>query len=231
VSDSIRGIPVAEDHRGLYAGLDEPLTKGDQVQPVDELADAEESAEPTTEEGYARENWWGRHDDNRGHEGGHVEINGTEPAKWLAHSYLMPLTVSVCEKTGLRLSEPDFHLPKQIEVATDRYLEYRQHRHRRRYTPETGDIPWLDRYGRAAGFRVANCPASPDTWYLTDGSKGEGAIEPGQWFLTGDDVAEAGSFKAAVGQRRGDAVPSDLCLESVDISGVRELELLSQEDS
>lgn len=39
------------------------------------------------------------------------------------------------------LSEPELYLPKQVERA-GRIIEYRQHRHRRRYNPDTGYVNW-----------------------------------------------------------------------------------------
>lgn len=45
------------------------------------------------------------------------------------------------ENRYVELSAPKLHLPKQIE-RNGRYIEYRQHRHRRRYNPETGYINW-----------------------------------------------------------------------------------------
>jgi hypothetical protein len=95
-----------------------------------------------------------------------------------------------------------------------------------------GDIPWRDRYGRAAGFRVSDGTANPETWYQPDGSKVESrSLDVSEWYLTGDDVAEAGSVGAAREERRDDRVPSELLLEEVDVDEGRELELLSQQDA
>lgn len=41
----------------------------------------------------------------------------------------------------VELSEPCFHIPKQHDTG-NRIIENRQHRHRRRYNPETGYINW-----------------------------------------------------------------------------------------
>ena len=45
------------------------------------------------------------------------------------------------ENRAVELSEPCFHIPKQHDTG-NRIVENRQHRHRRRYNPETGYINW-----------------------------------------------------------------------------------------
>lgn len=126
---------------------------------------------------HSRENFWGGDADDDGDQGGHVEVDGTDPAEYIAYNHLRALVKPICERhldeepnNGGRLAEqcawlfdnecidgrgdqlhrknkaveltaPEFHLPKQIE-RNGRYIEYRQHRHRRRYNPETGYINW-----------------------------------------------------------------------------------------
>ncbi|MFC7134341.1 MULTISPECIES: hypothetical protein [Salinibaculum] len=95
-----------------------------------------------------------------------------------------------------------------------------------------GDIPWRDRYGRAAGFRVATRSTRERPWYDVSGTKvTDRSPDAGEWYLTTDDVEEAGGFEAAVEQRRENQVTSTLLLESVDIDTDRKLELLSQQDA
>jgi hypothetical protein len=95
-----------------------------------------------------------------------------------------------------------------------------------------GDIPWRDRYGRAAGYRVASRSTTERPWYDVTGELiDDRSPEAGEWFLTVDDVEAAGSFGAAVDERRDDRIASDLLLQPVEIEADRDLELLSQRDA
>lgn len=98
-------------------------------------------AATTDADRHRRDNWWGRGDDQGDEPAGHAEIDGTDPADYLAFTYLVEFVAPVCAQTGHELSDPEFHLPKQHHTG-NRYIEYRQHRHRRRYVPETGRINW-----------------------------------------------------------------------------------------
>jgi hypothetical protein len=89
----------------------------------------------------SRENFWGR-DNTEDHEGGHRECSGTDPAEWVAHQLALRFCTPICGETGGELSDPEFYLPKQIEIAEGIFLEYRQHRNRRRVEPESGRINW-----------------------------------------------------------------------------------------
>jgi hypothetical protein len=94
-----------------------------------------------------------------------------------------------------------------------------------------GDIPWRDRYGEVAGFRVASRSTRIDGWYDVRGQRvTERAPTVGEWYLTEDDVAEARGFEAAIQHRRDDGLQSDLTLQPVDVDTGRELDLLSQQD-
>lgn len=89
----------------------------------------------------SRENFWGQSDDGP-RIGGHTECRGTDPAEYIAHQLALRFVDPVCGKTGAELSEPCLHLPKQIEIGDGQYIEYRQHRHRRRVQLDTGHINW-----------------------------------------------------------------------------------------
>lgn len=88
------------------------------------------------------ENWWGADEHTADRQTGHVEVSGTDPAEFVAHQLALSLVDPVCGETGTELTHPIFYLPKQIEIAPGQFLEYRQHRHRRRINEETGFINW-----------------------------------------------------------------------------------------
>ena len=96
---------------------------------------------------YPRDNFWGDDQDHEQPRRGHTECAGTDPASYLAFRELAALTTPICERSldergeEIELSDPEMYLPKQIERSCYR-IEYRQHRHRRRYNPETGWINW-----------------------------------------------------------------------------------------
>lgn len=91
----------------------------------------------------SRDNWWGDHENaNPERRTGHTECRGTDPADYVAHQLALQLVEPVCGRTGAPLSDPILYLPKQIEIAEGQYIEYRQHRHRRRVNEETGYINW-----------------------------------------------------------------------------------------
>lgn len=108
---------------------------------------------------YPRENYWGslhQSQDDEDDLGGHSETQGTDPAQYLAYRQLAQLVDPVCGRSlrlhdrEVPLSEPCLYLPKQHakelpsldDDSTVIYLEYRQHRHRRRVNEETGWINW-----------------------------------------------------------------------------------------
>lgn len=130
----------------------------------------------TDRDRHRRDNHWGTKniDDDREH--GHSEIEGKDPAEYIAFQLLSQLTQPICERhidsppwNGgwlaeafawldgeavdgrgeelhrenriVELSDPELYLPKQIETEHG-FVEYRQHRHRRRFNPETGYINW-----------------------------------------------------------------------------------------
>lgn len=95
----------------------------------------------------SRENFWGDDDTDTEQQGGHREVTGTDAAEYVAHQLVLDIVAPVCRETGRELSEPCFYLPKQIEIADGQYLEYRSHRHRRRYEPESGRINWGESTG------------------------------------------------------------------------------------
>jgi len=95
---------------------------------------------------YRRDNFWGE-DSPPEPSTGHREVSGTDPAEHIAHWLLLDLVEPICGRTlrereeEVELSEPRFHLPKQTDRGT-RFVEYRQHPHRRRVNEETGYINW-----------------------------------------------------------------------------------------
>jgi ribosome assembly protein YihI (activator of Der GTPase) len=94
-----------------------------------------------------------------------------------------------------------------------------------------GDIPWRDRYGRTAGFRVASRSTTEKPFYNVDGDLvGDRSPDIGEWYLSPMDVLAAGGFEEALDTRRKDTVESDLALEAVNIDATRNLELLSKQD-
>lgn len=96
---------------------------------------------------YRRDNYFGKTEEDERRQTGHVETEGTDAAMYLAYDHLSNFAELVCgrtlESSGREqpLSEPLMHLPKQHETDHG-YIEYRQHRHRRRVNPETGWINW-----------------------------------------------------------------------------------------
>jgi hypothetical protein len=91
----------------------------------------------------SRENWWGQqNDDDPDQPSGHVECSGTDPAEHTAHELILRVTQPICGTTGEPLSDPAFYLPKQVEISDGQYIEYRNHRLRRRYEAESGRINW-----------------------------------------------------------------------------------------
>lgn len=143
---------------------------------------------PQSDSPYRRDNYWGGSDIAEPDRQGHDEVDGTDPADYLAYHHLSAFAPLVCGRTlretgqELPLSEPCMHLPKTFEQSLDgteppeecpecggdlrhiaplllecverecgerieddrpvRFVEYRQHRHRRRVNPETGWINW-----------------------------------------------------------------------------------------
>lgn len=101
----------------------------------------------TSRSPYPRDNWWGEADADESRTTGHTECSGTDPASYLAYRELLALTTPVCKRSlseldeTVELTDPEFYLPKQVE-RSNRYVEYRQHRHRRRVNPDTGWINW-----------------------------------------------------------------------------------------
>lgn len=93
-----------------------------------------------------------------------------------------------------------------------------------------GDIPWRDRYGEAAGYRVASRHTRPSEWIDVTGERVDDRTpDPGEWYLRVEDVEEAGGFAAALQERRDERVASDLRLRPIEVDMDRNLELLSQE--
>lgn len=94
----------------------------------------------------SRENWWGDDPDDDP-DGGYVGASGTDPAEYTAHKLALELVDPICGRSSrlhdveIPLSEPCMYLPKQVE-RDGRFIEYRQHRHRRRINEETGYINW-----------------------------------------------------------------------------------------
>lgn len=108
-----------------------------------------------------RENWWGDNladeadDPDADQQRGHAEVQTTDPADYIAFQCASRFVSLQCGTTERPLSEPSFYLPRQTEVADGHYVEYTQHRHRRRVEPESGRINWgettssdLPEYGR-----------------------------------------------------------------------------------
>lgn len=96
---------------------------------------------------YRRDDYFGADDRDADLEGGHRDCQGTDPPEYLMFQQLAALTDRLCART-LRehdreapLSDPCLYLPKQHETEHG-YIEYRQHRHRRRVNEETGWINW-----------------------------------------------------------------------------------------
>lgn len=110
------------------------------------MSSSESPQTDRTESPYPRRDWWGEHESDP-EPTGHTETAGTDAASYVAFSELLQVTTPHCERTlrergeEVQLSEPSFYLPKQIE-RNGRYIEYRQHRHRRRVNEETGYINW-----------------------------------------------------------------------------------------
>ena len=96
----------------------------------------------------ARENFWGDDDENDAGDDDALEtghgpsISGTDPAAYVAHQLALRVVQPICGETGRLLSEPTLYLPKQADFEDSRTVEYCQHRHRRRYEPESGRINW-----------------------------------------------------------------------------------------
>lgn len=96
---------------------------------------------------YRRDNYFGKTPADEAQQRGHSECAGTEAAEFIAFNELLTLTSPICRRAltdldrEIELSEPELYLPKQVDRGTHR-IEYRQHRHRRRYNPETGWINW-----------------------------------------------------------------------------------------
>jgi hypothetical protein len=153
---------------------------------------------------YNNGNWWGDVDeDGTIDDQPPTEIEGTDPAEFIAYQELKTLTDPLCrtqleeppwnggrtaelfawldaadadrdartgdlaaatgadalvdgrgemlhhEQKPVRLTGPAFYCPKQFERANGTIEEYRQHRHRRRYNPETGYVNWGETTGTA----------------------------------------------------------------------------------
>jgi len=94
----------------------------------------------------ARENFWGdgEPDDDPTVDGGHDPDRhpGTDAAEYVAHQLALRVVEPICGETGQPLSDPVLYLPKQVQVGDGQFIEYRQHRHRRRVEPESGRINW-----------------------------------------------------------------------------------------
>lgn len=91
----------------------------------------------------SRDNFWGDPSDAaEDRRQGHTETTGTDPAEYVAHQLLLRFVDPICSQTGRPLSPPTLHLPKQHAIGDGQTLEYRQHRHRRRFEPESGRINW-----------------------------------------------------------------------------------------
>lgn len=154
-------------------------------------------SESDTASPYNHGNWWGaqQDDDEDAKDGGHAELDGADPAEYIAFQELRKLVDPICktqleedpwnggrtaelfawvradvqdpsevgpieaaidtselvdgraemlhhERKAVRLTEPLFYCPKQTTKANGTMVEYRQHRHRRRYNPETGYVNW-----------------------------------------------------------------------------------------
>jgi hypothetical protein len=85
--------------------------------------------------------YWDDHDDGDPR-GGHSECRGTDAAEFVAHQLALQIVAPVCGETGRELSEPKLYLPKQEDIGCGNTREFRQHRQRRRYEPESGRINW-----------------------------------------------------------------------------------------
>ncbi|MFC7134322.1 MULTISPECIES: hypothetical protein [Salinibaculum] len=105
------------------------------------MSTTETLATVTDPDRHCREDFWGELDAGQDDTNGHDEIEGTDPAEYIAFQHIAEFVAPICAKTGDELSDPEFYLPKQHETPHG-YVEYRQHRHRRRWNPETGYINW-----------------------------------------------------------------------------------------
>lgn len=90
----------------------------------------------------SRDDWWGETETDENVNRGHHSVAGKDPAEYIAFHHILEFCDPICEKTSRPLSDPEFHLPKQKEISDGVFIDYRQHRHRRRVEPVSGRINW-----------------------------------------------------------------------------------------